>query len=106
MRQNSKGSEGRHALCLNGDAAIRCFSKSKGGKNLKNGFLRITSSANWAAILRSMIDVLLSLSILYRIPSPGVIKLSKVTIACKAGKQENNSKNEILLSKIIIAING
>lgn len=86
MRQNSKGSQIRPLLWLTDDDSIKCLSKWKGGKNLINGYIRITSSANLAAKLRSMIDALLSGSSSFFSGSSLANKLSKVVIACKAEK--------------------
>lgn len=77
---------------------------SQNGKEVKisvDEYIRITSRANWAAKLRSMTVEPLSVSRLFSSGSSAVNKFSKVVIACKAEKQGNNSKNEILLSKII-----
>lgn len=63
-------------------------------------YVRITSRANWAAKLRSMTGESLSASSSFSSGPSGINNFSNVVIACKAEKEGNNLKNEILLLKL------
>lgn len=78
-------------MCLN------YLSKWKIGKNFINGYIRVTSRANWEAKPKTLPGRWTSVNKSFSPRSSAINAFLKAVSACTAEKQGNNSKRETFL---------